>query len=61
MKLRSIKPIYHEGVVLTEGTEFETLEQRGRELVEKGYAVDPNAKKSDTAGEKEPKAKTRAK
>lgn len=61
MKLRSIKPIYHKGEVLTEGTEFETLEQHGRELVEKGYAEDPAAKKTETGGDKEPKAKAKAK
>lgn len=38
MKLRSVKPIYHEGTVRTEGTVFETLEQHGRELIKKGYA-----------------------
>ncbi len=61
MKLRSIKPIYHKGEVLGEGTEFETLEQHGRELVEKGYAEDPTAKKTETDGDKEPKAKVKAK
>lgn len=39
MKLIAIKPIYFEGNVLTEGTEFETLEQHGRELIKKGYAM----------------------
>ena len=38
MKLRSVRPIYHEGTVRTEGTVFETLEQHGRELIKKGYA-----------------------
>ncbi len=44
MKLRSIKPIYHKGEVLTEGTEFETLEQHGRELIQRGYAEESSAK-----------------
>lgn len=39
MKLTAIKPIYHEGEVKTEGTTFETVEQHGRELVKKGYAL----------------------
>lgn len=38
MKLRSVRPIYHEGTVRTEGTVFETLDQHGRELIKKGYA-----------------------
>ncbi|EPE7163189.1 hypothetical protein ACSMAE_000471 [Cronobacter sakazakii] len=44
MKLMAIKPIYFEGKVLTEGTEFETLEQHGRELLKKGYAAAPSKK-----------------
>jgi hypothetical protein len=60
MKLRSIKPIYHGGTVLTEGTEFETLEQHGRQLVERGYAEEPGTKKSsDNEGDKKPKAKSK--
>lgn len=47
MKLIAIKPIYFEGSVLTEGTEFETLEQHGRELVARGYAAEPGAKNRD--------------
>ncbi|HCW48333.1 MAG TPA: hypothetical protein DGH25_13390 [Erwiniaceae bacterium] len=58
MKLRSKKPIYHKGEVLTEGTEFETLEQHGRELVAKGYAEEPDSKKE--SGE-ESGAKSKAK
>ncbi len=61
MKLRSIKPIYHKGEVLTEGTEFETLEQHGRELVERGYAEDLSVKKSESGADKELKAKVKAK
>ena len=38
MKLIAIKPIYVDGSVRTEGTEFETLEQHGRELIKKGFA-----------------------
>ncbi|WP_312976074.1 DUF7210 family protein, partial [Atlantibacter hermannii] len=39
MKLTVIRPIYVEGKVLVEGDAFETLEQHGRELVQKGYAL----------------------
>lgn len=39
MKLTVIRPIYVEGKVLVEGDVFETLEQHGRELVQKGYAL----------------------
>lgn len=39
MKLTVIRPIYVEGKVLVEGDVFETLEQHGRELVQKGYAI----------------------
>lgn len=38
MKLKAIKPIYIGGVVVAEGSAFETLEQHGRELLNKGYA-----------------------
>lgn len=60
MKLRSIKPIYHQGEVLTEGTTFETLEQHGRELIQRGYAEEPGAKKdSGDDGSAKGKAKTK--
>ncbi|OQP32430.1 DUF7210 family protein [Pantoea latae] len=60
MKLRSIKPIYHQGEVLTEGTTFETLEQHGRELIQRGYAEEPGAKKeSGDDGSTKGKAKTK--
>ncbi|VYT92931.1 hypothetical protein [Metakosakonia massiliensis] len=39
MKLIALKPIYFGGVVVTEGHRLETLEQHGRELIEKGYAM----------------------
>ena len=38
MKMRSLKPVYFNGTVQTEGSEFETLDQHGRELIRKGYA-----------------------
>ena len=61
MKLIAIKPIYFEGNVLTEGTEFETLEQHGRELVNRGYAEEPGARKPDLEKDPEPKGKGKGK
>lgn len=60
MKLIAIKPIYFEGNVLTEGTEFETLEQHGRDLVARGYAQEPG-KKPDSEKDPEPKGNGKAK
>ena len=39
MKLIALKPIYFGGTVVTEGLPLETLEQHGRELIKKGYAM----------------------
>ena len=39
MKLIALKPIYFDGTVVTEGLSLETLEQHGRELIKKGYAM----------------------
>lgn len=61
MKLIAIKPIYFEGNVLTEGAEFETLEQHGRELVNRGYAEEPGARKPDPEKEQKPKGNGKAK
>jgi len=61
MKLIAIKPIYFEGSVLTEGTEFETLEQHGRELVVRGYAAEPGAKKPGPEKDPDPKGKGKSK
>jgi hypothetical protein len=38
MKLKTLKPLYLGGQTLVEGTSFETGEQHGRELLQKGYA-----------------------
>lgn len=38
MKLKTLKPLYLGGQTLTEGRAFETNEQHGRELIQKGYA-----------------------
>ncbi|EPT7065501.1 hypothetical protein AUN10_20500 [Cronobacter sakazakii] len=61
MKLIAIKPIYFEGNVLTEGAEFETLDQHGRELVKRGYAEEPGQKKADSGKALDPKGKGKAK
>lgn len=39
MKLKTLKPLYLGGQTLVEGRAFETIEQHGRELIQKGYAV----------------------
>lgn len=56
MKMRSLKPVYINGTVQVEGSEFETLEQHGRELIKKGYAEqigdDAEAKAKAEAQEK---------
>ncbi|EOY7732941.1 hypothetical protein ACQLRR_004225 [Escherichia coli] len=55
MKLIALKPIYFGGVVVTEGSALETLEQHGRELIQKGYV------KVDETEKPEPKADKKAK
>ncbi|MFJ3487734.1 hypothetical protein ACIPL1_30555 [Pseudomonas sp. NPDC090202] len=40
MKLKTLKPLYIGGQTLVEGTAFETIEQHGRELITKGYAIE---------------------
>ncbi|WP_312384241.1 DUF7210 family protein [Atlantibacter subterraneus] len=62
MKLTVIRPIYVEGKVLVEGDVFETLEQHGRELVQKGYALTvESAEQPDTGKNTEPKGKGKGK
>ena len=39
MKLKTLKPLYLGGVTVVEGRSFETGEQHGRELIQKGYAA----------------------
>lgn len=46
MKLKTLKPLYLGGQTLTEGTPFETIEQHGRELIQKGYA-EPDTSDAD--------------
>ena len=38
MKLKTLKPLYLGGQTLIEGRAFETIEQHGRQLIQKGYA-----------------------
>lgn len=38
MKLKTLKPLYLGGQTLVEGAPFETIEQHGRQLIQKGYA-----------------------
>lgn len=57
MKLTVIRPIYVGGKVLVEGDVFETLEQHGRELVQKGYAVTVKSIAADEQPEQPEQAK----
>lgn len=58
MKLIALKPIYIGGVVVTEEVSFEALEQRGRELIQKGYAkLDENEKPEQPEAKADKKAK----
>ena len=61
MKLRSIKPTYQKGEVLTEGVVFETLEQHGRELIQRGYAEEVKAREAEPGSDRDPKGKGKAK
>ncbi|MCG3471997.1 hypothetical protein L7750_16890 [Xenorhabdus bovienii] len=40
MKLTVLRAIYFEGQVITEGHVIDTVEQHGRELIQKGYAAE---------------------
>lgn len=39
MKLITLKPLFLGGTIVVEGKPFETIEQHGRELITKGYAM----------------------
>jgi hypothetical protein len=39
MKLITLKPLFLAGTIVVEGKSFETIEQHGRELITKGYAM----------------------
>jgi len=62
MKMRSLKPVYINGTVQVEGSEFETLEQHGRELIKKGYAEQlGDAAEAKAKAEADEKAKAKSK
>ncbi|HEK3216487.1 DUF7210 family protein [Proteus mirabilis] len=63
MKLIILRAIYFGGVVVTEGKEIETLEQHGRELIQKGYAKEKEVVHPaiEPEPEPEPKKNTKAK
>jgi hypothetical protein len=48
MKLKTLKPLYLGGETLVEGTSFVTIEQHGRELIQKGYA-EPDTSEDEPA------------
>jgi colicin import membrane protein len=61
MKMRSLKPVYFNGVVQVEGSEYETLEQHGRELIKKGYAEQISAIDDDAEAKAKADAEEKAK
>ncbi|WP_109402598.1 DUF7210 family protein [Proteus terrae] len=61
MKLIVLRAIYFGSVVVTEGKEIETLEQHGRELIQKGYAKEKEVVHPEPEPEPEPKKNTKAK
>ncbi len=64
MKLIALKPIYFGGTVVTEGLQLETLEQHGRELIKKGYAMSDetdNTEQPEQPEQPESKADKKAK
>ncbi|MDM3560557.1 hypothetical protein O9363_10485 [Proteus vulgaris] len=63
MNLIILRAIYFGGVVVTEGKEIETLEQHGRELIQKGYAKEKEVVHFaiEPEPEPEPKKNTKAK
>lgn len=44
MKITLAKPIYHKGAVLLTGTDLDTSDTHGRELLRKGYATQPQTR-----------------
>ncbi|ELD2883037.1 hypothetical protein RM843_004568 [Salmonella enterica] len=58
MKIIAQKPLYINGDVVTEGSVFETIEQHGRELINKGYAhlieIDNSAQPEQTEQPEQP-------
>ncbi|WPD00532.1 hypothetical protein [Proteus terrae] len=61
MKLIILRAIYFEGCVVLEGEQIDTLEQHGRELIQKGYAKEQEEAHLVIEPEHEPKKKIKAK
>lgn len=61
MKLKILRAIYFGNKVVVEGEEIETLEQHGRELIQKGYAVEIEGEQNPIEPEPEPKKETKGK
>lgn len=57
MKLVILRAIYFEGRVVLEGEQIDTLEQHGRELIQKGYAKEQEETHLVTEPEPEPEPK----
>ncbi|MBG2804189.1 MULTISPECIES: hypothetical protein [Proteus] len=57
MKLVILRAIYFEGRVVFEGEQIDTLEQHGRELIQKGYAKEQEETHLVTEPEPEPEPK----
>lgn len=57
MKLVILRAIYFEGRVVLEGEQIDTLEQHGRELIQKGYAKEQEETHLVTESEPEPEPK----
>lgn len=56
MKLVILRAIYFEGRVVLEGEQIDTLEQHGRELIQKGYAKEQEETHLVTESESEPES-----
>ncbi|MGK5615735.1 hypothetical protein ACSNKO_17180 [Proteus mirabilis] len=57
MKLVILRAIYFEGRVVLEGEQIDTLEQHGRELIQKGYAKEQEETYLVTEPKPEPEPK----
>ncbi|EPM0392608.1 hypothetical protein L1F92_002398 [Proteus mirabilis] len=57
MKLVILRAIYFEGRVVLEGEQIDTLEQHGRELIQKGYAKEQEETYLVTEPKPEPELK----
>ncbi|HFS8238181.1 TPA: hypothetical protein ACH2JS_002865 [Proteus mirabilis] len=61
MKLVILRAIYFEGRVVLEGEQIDTLEQHGRELIQKGYAKEQEETHLVTEPEPEPEPEPESK